>query len=75
LERDFLTDHTRLVQEIEDTIVKDFGMTYPEIKRFHSSLLGSITAQASRSPVYEGLATVSDVARLGELPLTTYSHV
>ncbi len=75
MERGFLTDHTRLVQEIEDTIVKDFGMTYPEIKRFHSSLLGSITAQASRSPVYEGLATVSDVARLGELPLTTYSHV
>ncbi len=73
--RSFLTDHRRLVQEIEDIIVKDFGMTYPEIKRFHSSLLGSITAQASRSSAYEGLKTVSDVTRLSELPLTTYSHI
>jgi phenylacetate-coenzyme A ligase PaaK-like adenylate-forming protein len=50
-------------------------MTYPEIKRFHSSLLGNITAYASRSPVYEGLTPISDVSRLSELPLTTYSHI
>ena len=50
-------------------------MTYPEVKRFHSSMLGSITAYASRSPVYEGLKTISDVARLSELPLTGSNQI
>lgn len=71
----FLTDHRQLVQEIEDTIVSDFGKTYEEFKALHSSMLGSITAHAARSPAYEGLATVSDVTRLGELPLTTYTQI
>jgi phenylacetate-coenzyme A ligase PaaK-like adenylate-forming protein len=38
-------------------------------------MLGSITSQAARSPVYEGLTTISDVTRLNELPLTTYGHI
>jgi phenylacetate-coenzyme A ligase PaaK-like adenylate-forming protein len=50
-------------------------MTYTEIKNFHSSMLGSVTAHASRSPAYEGLGTISDVTRLNELPLTTYTHI
>ena len=73
--RDFLTDHQLLVKETEDIITKDFGMTYPEIKRFHSLMLQNITAYASKSPVYEGLKTISDVARLSELPLTGPSEI
>jgi phenylacetate-coenzyme A ligase PaaK-like adenylate-forming protein len=50
-------------------------MTYAEIKRFHSWMLGEITAYASKSPVYEGLKTISDVTRLSELPLTGPSEI
>lgn len=63
------------MQEVEDTIVRDFGKTYEEFKSLHSSMLGNITAQAARSPAYKGLATISDVARLNELPLTTYGQI
>lgn len=50
-------------------------MSYPEIKNLHSSMLQEITAQASKSPVYKGLPTISDITRLNELPLTTYAHI
>lgn len=63
------------MKEIEDTIIKDFGMTYPEIKDFHSKMLGSITNYASRSPVYEGLQTIADIGCLSELPLTTSTQI
>jgi hypothetical protein len=63
------------VQEVEDTIVRDFGKTYEEYKVLHSSMLGIMTAQAAKSPAYEGLSTISDITRLNDLPLTTYGHI
>ena len=50
-------------------------MTYPEIKRFHSNMLESITSHASQSPVYQDLETISDIARLSQLPLTTSTQI
>jgi len=55
--------------------VQDFGKTYEQFKALHSAMLGSITAQAARSPAYRGLPTISDVTHLNELPVTTYNHI
>ncbi len=74
-ERETMKNHDLLVKEIEATITRDFGMSYSDIKSLHSSMLGRITAQASKCAVYEGLATISDVSRLNELPITPYSQV
>ncbi len=73
--RIFLTNHERLVQEIEDTLVRDFCKSYDEYKALHSLMLDQITAQAAKSPAYKGLASISDISRLNELPLTTYAHI
>jgi len=63
------------VEEIETQIVKDFSMTYDDLKKHHSAMLDQITSTASRSPAYATLKHITDITQLGELPTTPYDKI
>jgi len=65
----------KLVDEIESSITRDFSMSYEELKRLHSSMLDQITSTASRSPAYSSISRITDISRLGDLPMTTYAQI
>jgi phenylacetate-coenzyme A ligase PaaK-like adenylate-forming protein len=65
----------KLVEEIESSIVRDFSMSYGDLKALHSTMLDQITSTASRSPAYSGIMHIADLSRLGELPMTTYAQI
>ncbi len=67
--------NAKKVEEIETQIVKDFSMTYDDLKRYHSAMLDNITSTANRSPAYTSVKHITDVSQLGELPMTTYAHI
>ena len=68
-------DHSKLIDEIEDTIIREFSRSYDETKKFHSSMVEEITSTAGKSPVYSGIKKITDISQLNELPLTTYGYV
>jgi len=64
-----------LVDEIESSIIRDFSLSYEELKKLHSEMLDQITSTASRSPVYHKIAHVTDISELSKLPMTSYDQI
>ncbi len=65
----------KLVEEIESSIIRDFSMSYGDLKALHSTMLDQITSTAGRSPAYSGIKHIADLSQLGELPMTTYAQI
>ncbi|MDD1776501.1 MAG: hypothetical protein LUP94_04000 [Candidatus Methanomethylicus sp.] len=65
----------KLIDEIESSIIKDFTLSYGDLKTLHSEMLSDITSTASRSPAYSSIKHISDLSQLGELPMTTYAQI
>jgi phenylacetate-coenzyme A ligase PaaK-like adenylate-forming protein len=65
----------KLLYEIESQIIRDFSLSYEELKGLHSKMLDQITSAASRSPAYSSIEHITDISQLGKLPMTTYSQI
>ncbi|MCW4001091.1 MAG: hypothetical protein NWE93_12710 [Candidatus Bathyarchaeota archaeon] len=64
-----------LVDEVEASILRDFTLSYSELKQLHSEMLDQITSSASRSPAYASIEHVTDISQLSKLPLSSYEQI
>lgn len=64
-----------LVQEIESTILRDFSLSYDDLKKLHSSMLDQITSTANHSPAYSKIEHITDISQLSKLPMTSFDHI
>jgi phenylacetate-coenzyme A ligase PaaK-like adenylate-forming protein len=64
-----------LVEEIESSLIRDFTLSYEELKKLHSEMLNQITSTASHSPVYSKIEHITDISRLSQLPMTPYDQI
>lgn len=64
-----------LIDEIESSIIRDFALSYAELKKLHSQMLDQITSTASRSPAYSKIEHITDLSQLSKLPMTSYDQI
>jgi phenylacetate-coenzyme A ligase PaaK-like adenylate-forming protein len=64
-----------LVEEIESSIVRDFSLSYDELKKLHSKMLDQITSTASHSPAYNKIEHITDISQLSKLPMTSFDRI
>ena len=64
-----------LVEEIESSIVRDFTLSYAELKKLHSQMLDQITSTASQSPAYSKIEHITELSQLSKLPMTSFDQI